>query len=131
VPPTRLELGPDAASALSAIRAASREGPVLVFKQSPICAASHRAESELARWAAALPDDVALELALVDVIAERGLARGLTAELGVRHESPQALWFLDGELAWHGSHGALTGALFDRLLAGAGSTGQRKPSSSA
>lgn len=54
-----------------------------------------------------------LEVAIIDVIEERPLARGLTAELEVRHESPQALWFSGGELAAHQSHGALTGSWYD------------------
>ena len=51
-------------------------------------------------------------LAVVDVLAERGLARGLTAALGITHESPQALLFEDGELLAHASHGVLTAAWF-------------------
>ncbi len=46
------------------------------------------------------------------MIAERPLARGLTSALDVAHQSPQALWFTAGELAWHDSHGALTRARF-------------------
>lgn len=42
------------------------------------------------------------------MLAERALARGLTAELGLRHESPQVLWFAGGDCVWHASHGALT-----------------------
>ena len=41
-------------------------------------------------------------------LAERALARGLTTELGIEHQSPQALWFAHGELVWHDSHGAIT-----------------------
>ena len=49
-----------------------------------------------------------MALAVIDVIAEKPLARGLTAQLGIAHESPQALVFADGELAAHASHGTLT-----------------------
>ena len=49
---------------------------------------------------------------IIDVVAERELARGLTAELGIDHASPQALVFSSGELAAHDSHGALTAAWF-------------------
>lgn len=57
-----------------------------------------------------------LALARVDVLSDRALARGLTAELDVRHESPQALWFSAGELVAHESHGALTAAWYDARL---------------
>ena len=52
------------------------------------------------------------------MIAERELARGLTAELDVRHESPPALWYSAGELVAHDSHGALTAAWYDALRQG-------------
>lgn len=113
-----LTLDPDPAAALAAIRAASHERPVLVFKKSPICPVSHRAEWELTSWRKSLDEGAELALSIVDVIGERPLARGLTAALDVQHESPQALWFEGGELRWHGSHGALTGARFTALLAG-------------
>ena len=105
--------------ALEAIRSASRAKPVLVFKKSPICPVSHRAEAELNSYLASLGDDAELSLVLIDVIAEKPLARGLTAELDVQHESPQALWFQGGELDWHGSHGTLTKERFSELAAGA------------
>ena len=59
-----------------------------------------------------------MAIAEVDVIDQRPLARGLTAELSIEHESPQALWFAGGELVAHGDHGTLTEAWFqERLLA--------------
>lgn len=113
-----LEVAPDPAQALESIRGASRAKPVLVFKKSPICPVSHRAEAELRSYLGALNDDDDLTLVSIDVIAERPLARGLTAELDVQHESPQALWFTGGELTWHGSHGELTAGRFRELLDG-------------
>jgi len=113
-----LRLDADAGRALAEIRTRSRERPVLVFKKSPICPESQRAEAQLRRWLETLAGEP-LALCEIDVIAERALARGLTKELAVRHESPQALWFVDGELAWHGSHGALTRERFQELLEGA------------
>ena len=103
-----LKLPSSAGKALELLREASRTGPVLVFKKSPVCGASFQAEEELRMWLASRAGDLPLKLAEIDVIRERGLARGLTAELGIRHESPQAILFTDGELRWHGSHGDLT-----------------------
>ena len=116
-----LALEGDPAAALDRIRAASRERAVLVFKHSPICPVSTRAESELEAWLAALDEEHEehdLFLARIDVIAERPLARGLTRELGIEHESPQALWFTGGELVWHDSHAALTRERFAQVRAG-------------
>lgn len=107
-PMKTLQLPADPAEALVALRDASRESDVVVFKKSPICPVSTRAEFEFRSWLKALDGEAALAVAEVDVIAERGLARGLTAALDIKHESPQALWLRDGELLWHDSHGALT-----------------------
>lgn len=112
-----LRLDADPGKALEAIRAASQARAVLVFKHSPICPVSHRAEAELEAFLAGLQQPAELTLARIDVIAERALARGLTAALDVRHESPQALWFAGGELVWHASHGALTRERFSEQLA--------------
>lgn len=114
-----LELPDDPAAALGVIRETSRQRPVLIFKKSPICPVSHRAEWEFDRWLQGLDGSHEVAVGGVDVLARKPLARGLTAELGIQHESPQALWFVDGELAWHDSHGALTKKRFDELLAGA------------
>lgn len=105
----------DPASAIARFRDESRAGvPVLVFKKSPICPVSFAAEAAyrafLGGW------DRPLKTLEIDVIAQKPLARGLTAELGIRHESPQALVFRDGELVWHDSHEGLNEEAFRREL---------------
>ena len=98
--------------AASTLRVASREADVVVFKKSPICPVSTRAEYEFKKWLDRLDADDTTRIAWIDVIAEKPLARGLTAALGIEHQSPQALWFSNGELSWHDSHGALTQGRF-------------------
>ena len=73
---------------------------------------STRAEAEFRSWLSRRESDASLRIAEIDVIAERALARGLVAALGIPHESPQALVFKEGALVWHGSHGTLTAELF-------------------
>ena len=59
---------------------------------------------------------------MIDVIAEKALARGLTAGLGIRHESPQALVFRGGELSGHASHDTITAQWFtEQVTQGSGS----------
>ena len=118
MPLVDLELNPDPASALKAIREASELRPVLVLKHSPICPVSARAERQVELWLADLQEADELGLARIDVIAQRPLARGLTSELGIRHESPQALWFRQGELVWHGSHADVNRPRCAELFAG-------------
>lgn len=102
-----ITLPDDPASAVEALRSASLEAPVVVFKKSPICPVSTMAEGNFRSWLDARGDGP-LKVAVVDVIAQRPLARGLTAELGIEHQSPQALVFKDGEVTWDESHGQLT-----------------------
>jgi bacillithiol system protein YtxJ len=113
----QLTLDQDPAVALAALLELSRERPVVVFKKSPTCPVSHRAEWEFRNWVKKLAPDDPVRTAVVDVLAERSLARGLTEALDLQHESPQALWFEAGALKWHGSHGALTEARFVELTA--------------
>lgn len=114
--PLSLELPAQSDEALEALRAASRDAEVVVFKKSPTCPVSHRAEFEFKSWVKELGEDSGVRFAVIDVLAERSLARGLTTALDVKHESPQALWFSGGELAWHDSHGALTRDRFAQAL---------------
>ena len=79
-----LDLPEDPAAAVAVLQAASAEEPVLVFKRSPICPTSFTAERQLRLFLEQLDDGAALRTASIDVIAERALARGLTAELGVQ-----------------------------------------------
>jgi bacillithiol system protein YtxJ len=91
---------------LASFRAALARHPrLMLFKHSPICPISARALEEWQRFRAAEPEAPAL---LVDVIAERSVARELAAEVGVPHQSPQAILFRDGQAGWDASHGAIT-----------------------
>lgn len=107
----------DPDEALGALRSTSDDAPVLVFKRSPICPTSFAAEHRLRQFLEALDPACSLRVAMVDVIEERPLARGLTALLGIQHESPQALWFRAGDLTWHASHGAITEQALQEQLA--------------
>lgn len=76
-------------------------GPVLIFKFSPWCPVSHYAEAEAKAFLAGAEGFVC---GTVDVIKERPLARGIAEWTGIRHESPQALLFVQGKVVWHESH---------------------------
>ncbi len=100
-----LELPGEAAPALDRIQQTSAgTKAVLVLKMSPICGVSSRAESEVKSWFESRDPERELSIAVIDVIADRELARGLTAAIGIDHESPQVLLFREGKLVWHASH---------------------------
>ena len=103
-----IALPQDAAEALALLKETSKGQAVVVFKKSPICPVSFHAETEYRSWLEERGEGAEVVVAEIDVIAEKPLARGLTAELGIAHQSPQALIFREGELGWHGSHEALT-----------------------
>lgn len=111
--PESLNLPSDPNEAADLLRETSKSKDVVVFKKSPICPVSTRAEFEFRTWLKSLSAADPIAVAEIDVIAEKPLARGLTAALGIDHQSPQALWFRGGELQWHDSHSALTKSRFD------------------
>ena len=85
---------------------------VLLFKHSPLCPVSAAAREEYEAFAAAHPDFPTL---FVDVIADRAVARGIADRCGVRHESPQAILFVDGKAVASASHDAITAAALAQL----------------
>jgi bacillithiol system protein YtxJ len=85
--------------------AITREPRLMLFKHSPICPVSARALREWRTFVASHPE---VPTAFVDVIDDRDVARGLAAECGVPHQSPQAILFLAGAPAWNASHGDIT-----------------------
>lgn len=79
-----------------------RAAPTAVlYKHSPTCGLSSMALDEIAAFSTGHPD---IPVYLVDVLSQRPLSNEIEATLGIRHESPQAFLFRDGEVRWHGSH---------------------------
>ncbi len=105
----------DPAAALTTLRDLSKDRAVLVFKRSGRCGISHWAESELEQFLQSYKGTLP-ELVFIDVLKERSLARGLTAELDLTHQSPQALLFADGELKWAQSHHGLDSDGFSEAM---------------
>jgi bacillithiol system protein YtxJ len=79
--------------------------PLLIYKHSYSCDLSAMAMSEVQAFTAAQPD---VPIVLVDVIGQRSISRAIEAELGVLHESPQALLVQGGRVVWHASHRRVT-----------------------
>ncbi|MEM7165797.1 MAG: monothiol bacilliredoxin BrxC family protein [Planctomycetota bacterium] len=105
----------DPGDALALFQENARSHPTVVFKKSPICPVSFTAEDHYKAWIAKRAAEDQVATSVIDVIAEKPLARGLTAALDVEHQSPQLLWFEHGELRWHGSHAAITESQLDQL----------------
>lgn len=85
----------------------------VVYKHSPWCGVSHRAEGEVARFRTAEPG---IPVVQVDVIHEARLSAAIEAASQVRHESPQAILVHHGRVAWHDSHGRVTAVQLQRAV---------------
>ena len=102
------------AQQLDAVVAASHERPVFVLKHSLICPVSHAADREYARFVENA--DEGAEYHRIEIQNARPVSNAVAERTGVRHESPQALLFVDGEVVWHASHGSITQASLERAL---------------
>ncbi len=88
----------------------------VVFKHSTRCGLSASALIEVRQFAACHPT---IPVYLLDVIADRALARSVAQRLGVRHESPQAIVLAYGSVRWHGSHSQVSAAAMEAAISGA------------
>ena len=91
---------------LDAAIAGSSGRPALVFKHSTTCGTSAYAHEEVE----SLLEEPGLRAGgyKVGVPAGRPGAAALSERTGIRHESPQALLFVNGQVAWHASHFRIT-----------------------
>ena len=84
----------------------SQQSPVLLMKFSPICPTSLQVQMEFEAFAPKAPQS--LSMFTIDVIAARPTSRSIADTVGVQHESPQAIFIVKGQVAWHASHYRLT-----------------------
>ena len=84
----------------------SKRTPVLVYKHSDMCGTAWHAEGLVNEANEQLADDP-VEFYKLEVRKARPLSNAFAEKLGVRHESPQALLIVNGEVVWHASHGGI------------------------
>ena len=95
------------------IEEALRAPLALLYKHSETCPVSAMAYREIERLDDGHPD---LAIYVVDVHAQRAIARQIAERFTIRHESPQAILVRDGEVVWHSSHyGVTVRAIEDEL----------------
>jgi bacillithiol system protein YtxJ len=100
----------------------SHTRPLLVFKHSYSCGISAEALDELVDHlntdvvAAGLTEP---QYAIVTVQTHRDLSNAVSARLGVRHETPQALLIRNGRVVWSASHFRVTAEAMKKALADA------------
>ena len=97
----------------------SHTRPLLLFKHSYSCGISAEALDELVDHlnadilTAGIPEP---QYALVTVQTHRDVSNAVTARLGVRHETPQALLIRDGRVVWAASHFRVTADAMKKAL---------------
>ena len=101
--------------------AESETRPVLLFKHSYTCGVSMEALEELvAHINQQTPfrarDAATPQYAMVTVQTHRAVSNAIAHQLGVRHETPQALLIRDGRVVWSASHFRVTAAAVESAI---------------
>ncbi|MBX5436184.1 MAG: bacillithiol system redox-active protein YtxJ [Alicyclobacillaceae bacterium] len=78
----------------------------VIFKHSTICPISADAWREFQECVSQRPD--AAEYYVVKVIESRPVSNQIAQDLGVVHQSPQAIVIRDAKVVWHASHRQIT-----------------------
>jgi bacillithiol system protein YtxJ len=87
---------------------------LLLFKHSYACGTSMDALDELVAHLNEGPTDA--QYAMVTVQTHRAVSNAVSARLGVRHETPQALLIRDGRVVWSASHFRVTASAVDDAI---------------
>jgi bacillithiol system protein YtxJ len=106
---------------LHRLLAESETRPVLLFKHSHTCGVSLEALDELVSLISQQVPHRGHETAtpqyvMVTVQTHRAVSNAIAHQLGVRHETPQALLIKDGRVVWSASHFRVTAAAVESAL---------------
>jgi bacillithiol system protein YtxJ len=93
---------------LDRLLAQTSDRPLLLFKHSLTCGSSAEALDELVDHLN--EDQLDVRYAIVTVQSHRELSNAVSARLGIRHETPQALLIRHGRVIWSASHFRVTAA---------------------
>ncbi len=97
-------------SALAELRNAE---VAILYKHSTSCPTSWSAKREVERF---LNRSMGTPVYVVDVIKNRSLSMQIAEDLGVKHESPQAILIRSGEVVAHVSHRQITVQLLENWI---------------
>ena len=89
---------------------------VILFKHSTTCSISARAWQEVQDYIKESSDEV--QVVLIKVIESRPVCNQVTENLGVKHQSPQALLLSNRKVLWHASHQSVTRNNIKKALEG-------------
>ncbi|MBU8879759.1 bacillithiol system redox-active protein YtxJ [Bacillus sp. FJAT-29790] len=86
-------------------QAVKAEGQFLVLKHSSTCPISQAAYEEYEKFA---DEQKELQTFYLVVQEDRPLSNHIAEKYEIKHESPQAILFKNGAIAWHASHWKIT-----------------------
>jgi len=89
----------------------------VIYKHSPFCPTSRMAMREVQNFVQRKPE---VPVYVVDVVRSRVLSQRLASDLGIRHESPQAIVVRSGQPTAHGSHYDVTADQLEIWCSGTG-----------
>lgn len=89
---------------------------IILFKHSTRCPVSEHAWQEVQDYIRESPDEVLV--VMIKVIESRPVCSQVTEDLGVKHESPQALLLCNRKVLWHASHQSVTQNKINKALEG-------------
>ncbi|HEY8908711.1 MAG TPA: bacillithiol system redox-active protein YtxJ [Desulfosporosinus sp.] len=89
---------------------------IILFKHSTTCPISARAWGEVQNFIQKSSGDILV--AMIKVIESRPVCSQATADLGVKHQSPQALLLSNRKVLWHASHHDVTQENINNALEG-------------
>lgn len=87
---------------------------VMLFKHSTACPTSWAAHLQVMKFVDAHPE---FPLLMVSVIQQRAASNQIAEKTGVRHQSPQIIFLRQGSVVSAISHGSITLAQLDHLIA--------------
>ena len=85
----------------------------VLYKHSTRCGVSSGSLIEMRQFADLHPE---VPVYLIDVIADRDIARRSAETTGVRHESPQVILLVAGDAVWDTSHFSVSCSKLERAL---------------
>lgn len=99
----------------TALDAALTARVAVLYKHSTRCGVSSGSLIEMRQFAERHPD---VPVYILDVVADRDIARRAADATGVRHESPQVILLVAGQAVWDTSHFSVSCSRLERALLG-------------
>lgn len=94
---------------------ASYDQPLFLFKHSTSCPISAGAHQQVMAYLQAKPNEK-VTYGIIHVIEDRNVSNNVSEIIGLKHESPQAIFIQEGKVTWHASHRHITSASLNEVI---------------